>query len=179
MKYSKAEMKWRQRYAKVSYRLRQQYKQLKQKYPESVAFEHYGPNDFESLKDLGPDYSMDLIKKRTKMFEGMVKSGTLSLQRHRRAYSLARESLAEKGVKVSKKDLGGYFRFLDDLKARGIAGMKGSGEWADIYNRIKKFDLSKEQIERNIDAWSRVFERNENYTPRLRKNPVSSKKMRK
>lgn len=178
MKYTKSEKAWRKRYAKVSYYLREQYKSLQKKYPESAALDRYGLEDFESLKDLGPDYGMDLIKKRVRMFEEIKRSGQLSLQRHRRARSLAAQTLKERGVPVSQENLRGFFQFMDDLKARGIGSQKSSREWARTFNQAMKKGMSNEDLHQNINIWAKSIERNANYKPRLRKSPVSSKSMR-
>lgn len=174
MARSKAEKKWRERYAKASYRLRQQYKKLVAKYPEAVALDRYGLGDFESLRDLGEGYSQDLIKKRTRMFEQMLKSGELSLQRHRRARAGAVQTLKEKGIPITQQNIGGFFKFMDDLRARGIAGMKSSREWARTFTQAQKKEMSRDELLENINRWTKGFEKSQKYTPRLRKTSSAS-----
>ena len=62
-----SEQKWRERYSKASYRLRQQIKNLEKRYPESVALERGRLEDWEPLKSLPKDYTLKQLKMRTRL----------------------------------------------------------------------------------------------------------------
>lgn len=162
------EQKWRKRYSKASYRLRQQIKNLEKRYPESVALERGRLEDWEPLKSLPKDYTLKQLKMRTRLAEKVLKEGQYSLQVHRRSYAQASRTLREKGLKdIDNKKIGAFFRFLDDLSARGIAGMKSSRVWARLFSKARKKGLSGDDLARNIDYWAQQFEKNARYKPEL------------
>lgn len=153
------EQKWRTRYSKASSRLRAQIRALEQKYPESVALEQGRREDWGGLKTLPKDYPLRDLKRLTQYAEKTLKSGLYSLQRHRRAYANAQRSLEQDyGLKLDRKDIGAYFRFLDDLRARGLASI--------LYNRARRLfrearkkGLSRSDLKANIDRWSMEYEK--------------------
>ena len=183
-KYSKEEQRWRTRYSKISSYLRGQYSALQEKYPWSKAFNQFKPSDFESLKQLGPEYPFSLIKKRVRMFEQVKRSGALSLQKHRRMKALAVRTLKEQYDIVMDEDMvRGYFKFMDDLKARGIVEQRGSGEWADTYITAYNRGITGDELRENIKTWAKGFAKKEkeglSYQVQVRHYPkVSSAKMR-
>lgn len=162
---NKSERDWRIRYSKASSKIRAQIKRLQEKHPESVALERGGLQDWEGLRSLPKDYSLKDIKMRTKLAEQVLSEGWYTLQRFRRSYAQASISLNAKGIRVSPENVGAYFRFLDDLKARRIAVYKPSKWWARMWNKYKKSDMSKEDLQKNIDRWAKEFEKNKRYKP--------------
>lgn len=154
-----SEQQWRIRYSKASSRLRSQIRKLEKRYPESVALEQGRREDWGGLKTLPKDYSLKDLKRLTKYAEKTLKSGLYSLQRHRRAYANAQLSLEQDyGLKIDQKDVGAYFRFLDDLRARGLASIlyNRSGK---LFREAKKKGLSRSDLQANIDRWSNEYER--------------------
>ena len=122
---------------------------------------------------------MKELKRQTQTYEQLLKGGTLSLQRHRRAYSTAKKTLKERyDIDLNNDQIGQFFKFMDDLRARGIASYKGSGDWADVFNNIQRKELSREEILMNIRKWSEGLERAEkkakSYQVRVRRYPSSS-----
>ena len=162
---NKSERDWRIRYSKASSKIRAQIKRLQEKHPESVALERGGLQDWEGLRSLPKDYSLKDIKMRTKLAERVLSEGWYTLQRYRRSYAQASITLQAKNIPVSPRNVGAYFRFLDDLKARGIGGLKPSRVWTKLFNRYKKSDMSKEELKKNIDHWAREMEKNKRYKP--------------
>ena len=161
---NKTERQWRIRYSKASSRIRSQIRALEKKYPESVALERGGLSDWEGLRDLPKDYGLRELKMRTRLAEKVLQEGQYSLQRHRRAYAQASLTLEAKGIKgISNEKTGAFFRFLDDLKARGVAVYKPSRVWARLFREAKEMNMSKEDLEKNIDYWMKQFEKRKNW----------------
>lgn len=165
----------RGQYAKLSYRIRQQIKNLQEKYPESVALERQSMHDWQPLNALPRDYSDKELKRRIRYAKSVLESGELSLQVHRRSYSNAVRTLNEKGIKdVNNKNIGGFFRFLDDLRARGIAGYKSSKVWAKYFTQAQKKGIRGADLKKNIDYWANLFEKNQDRTNLGFKFPAGS-----
>lgn len=155
---TKAERNWRTRYSKASSRLRSQIRALEKRYPESVALERGGLEDWGGLKTLPKDYSLKDLKRLTQYAEKTLKSGLYSLQRHRRAYANAAMTLKEEGINVSYKNTGAYFRFLDEIRERGLASILYNKAPA-LIREAKKRGLSSEDLRKNIDRWAQEYER--------------------
>lgn len=154
-----SEQKWRERYSKASSRLRQQIGRLEQRYPESVALEEGRREDWGGLKTLPKNYSLDELKRLTKYAEKTLKSGLYSLQRHRRAYANAQRTLQEDyGLTLDREQLGAYFRFRSDLKAKGLASLP-YGKTGSLFQRAKKKGMSRDDLLKNINRWSKEYER--------------------
>lgn len=164
-----SEQWWRTEYSKASSRIRSQIRALEKRYPESPSLQLGGIEDWGGLKTLPSGYGLKELKRLTQYAKQTLKSGLYSLQNQRRRTASASRKLGEIGIKVSQKNLKAYFQFLDDLKARGIGGMKGSDYWAKIFNRANKQGMSNEDLRRNIEKWAEKFENNENYVPKLMK----------
>ena len=151
----------RGQYAKLSYRIRQQIKNLQEKYPESVALERQSIRDWQPLSQLPEEYTERELKRRVAYAKQVLKSGEVSLQRHRRAYSNAIKTLKSKGIKnINNETIGAFFRFLDDLRARGIAGYKASKVWARYFTEAQRRGLSDKDLQKNMDYWAKLFEKN-------------------
>lgn len=154
---TKAEKKWREKYSRVSSRLRSQIRALEQRYPESVALERGGVEDWGGLRTLPKDYSLKDIKMRVKEAEKILESGLYSLQRHRRSYANAAMSLKDEGISVSHKNIGAYFRFLDDIRERGLSSLLYN-KAPSIIREAKKRGMSSADLKANIDAWANRYE---------------------
>lgn len=165
-----SEQWWRTEYSKVSSRIRSQIRKLEQRYPESVALERGGVEDWQGLRDLPKDYGLKELKRLTKYAKQTLKSGLYSLRTSKRSRAQASRTLSDIGIKVSQENLRGYFQFLDDLRARGIGSMKGSDWWARMYNRAMKQGMSNDELRKNIEYWAQKFEQKESYVPRLVKS---------
>lgn len=164
---NKSEKDWRIRYSRASSKIRAQIRRLQERHPESVALERGGLQDWEGLRSLPKDYSLKDIKMRTKLAEQVLSEGWYSLQRFRRSYSQTSLTLKQKGINVGAKEVGAYFRFLDDLSARGIAVFKPSRVWSRVFKEIQKKNLSNDDLQKNIDYWAREFEKNRRYKPEI------------
>lgn len=167
-----SEQKWRERYSKASSRLRQQISRLEKRYPESVALEQGRREEWGGLRSLPKDYSLESLKRLTKYAEKTLKSGLYSLQRHRRTYANARLTLKEQGINVDQKNIGAYFRFLDDIRDRGMASILYNRS-ATLFNRAKKQGMSSADLKANIKQWADQYERMakegkaESFSPKL------------
>ena len=152
------EQRWRERYSRASSRLRAQIGRLEERYPESVALERGRREDWGGLRTLPKDYSLNDLKRLTKYAEKTLKSGLYSLQKHRRTYANARLSLKERGINVDQKDIGAYFRFLDDLRDRGMSQILYNRS-AGLFNKAKKQGMSSADLKANIKQWANEYER--------------------
>ena len=154
---TKAERNWRTRYSKASSRLRSQIRALEKRYPESVALERGGIEDWGGLKTLPKDYSLKDLKRLTQYAEKTLKSGLYSLQRHRRSYANAAMSLKDEGISVGHENIGAYFRFLDDIRERGLSSLLYN-KAPSIIREARKRGMSSADLKANIDAWANRYE---------------------
>lgn len=154
-----AEQRWRERYSRASSRLRSQIRALEKRYPESVALEEGRRQDWGGLRTLPKDYSLKDLKRLTKYAEKTLKSGLYSLQRHRRAYANAQATLQnDYGLTLDQKDIGSYFRFLDDIRKRGLSSLLYNRA-PSLFRQARKQGMSKSDLKANIDRWSREYEK--------------------
>ena len=153
------EQKWRNRYSKVSSRLRAQIRALEKKYPESVALEQGRREDWGGVKTLPKDYSISELKRLTHYAEKTLKSGLYSLQRHRRAYANAKLTLQQDyGVNLDQKQIGAYFRFRDEVLSRGLGAVLYN-KTGGLFKEAQKKGLSQQELMANIDRWAHEYER--------------------
>lgn len=179
------EQKWRNRYSKVSSRLRAQIRALEKRYPESVALEQGRVQDWGGVKTLPKDYSLAELKRLTHYAEKTLKSGLYSLQRHRRAYSNAQRTFMEDyGLKFDQKEIGAYFRFRDDVYTRFVGALPYKRslmpfKTGNLYIQAKKKGLTKEELKANIERWAKEYEdavesgKSETYRPKVKKSSSS------
>lgn len=153
-----AEQRWRERYSKASSRLRSQIRALEKRYPESVALEEGRREDWGGLRTLPKDYSLKDLKRLTKYAEKTLKSGLYSLQRHRRAYANAQMTLKQDyDLNLDQKDIGAYFRFLDDIRKRGMSSILYNRA-AGLLKQARKKGMSRSDLKANIDRWAQEYE---------------------
>lgn len=154
---------------------------LKKNAPYSVALERYSPLDFPSVTELkksgkglktNAKAEAKTMKRRLKYLKQAVESTQPSLIK--RAENLALERLRDDyGIEgLDRRSINSFFRFLDDLRERGIASRGDSDRWARVYvEQIKGRGLSAKEIQDNIELWAQQYEslasedRLEDFTP--------------
>lgn len=150
---------WKQ-YSQLSQKVRRNIRYLEKHNPSSVALERYGLSEFPTMTQLKKEgYDPRSLKRLigyTKKALEQTQPSTV-----KRAERLAIETLnKDYGVKfITGRNINAFFRFMDDLRARGVATAKSSKVWAETYEKIRKQGLSKNEIELNMDYWLQQFEK--------------------
>ena len=159
MKRSKTSSLWKQ-YSQISQKVRKNIRYLEKHNPSSVALERYGLSEFPTMTQLKREgYDTRSLKRLT----GYAKKALEQTQPStvKRAERLAIETINQDyGVKfINGRNINAFFRFMDDLRARGVATAKSSKVWAETYEKIRKQGLTKNEIELNMDYWLQEFEK--------------------
>lgn len=159
MKRSKTSTLWKQ-YSQISQKVRNNIRYLEKHNPSSVALERYGLSEFPTMTQLKREgYDTRSLKRLT----GYAKKALEQTQPStiKRAERLAIETInKDYGVKfINGRNINAFFRFMDDLRARGVATAKSSKVWAETYEKIRKQGLTKNEIELNMDYWLQEFEK--------------------
>lgn len=147
-------------YSQISQKVRKNIKYLEKHNPSSVALERYGISEFPTATQLKKEgYDTRSLKRLI----GYAKKALEQTQPStiKRAERLAIETLnKDYGVKfITGRNINAFFRFMDDLRARGVATAKSSKVWAETYEKIRKQGLTKNEIELNMDYWLQQFEK--------------------
>lgn len=159
MKRSKTSTLWKQ-YSQISQKVRKNIRYLEKHNPSSVALERYGLSEFPTMTQLKREgYDTRSLKRLI----GYAKKALEQTQPStiKRAERLAIETInKDYGVKfINGRNINAFFRFMDDLRARGVATAKSSKVWAETYEKIRKQGLTKNEIELNMDYWLQEFEK--------------------
>ena len=159
MKRSKTSTLWKQ-YSQISQKVRKNIRYLEKHNPSSVALERYGLSEFPTMTQLKREgYDTRSLKRLT----GYAKKALEQTQPStiKRAERLAIETInKDYGVKfINGRNINAFFRFMDDLRDRGVATAKSSKVWAETYEKIRKQGLTKNEIELNMDYWLQEFEK--------------------
>lgn len=148
-----------QQYSKLSTKVRRNIRYLEKYKPSSIALERYRISEYPTatlLKKEGYDTkSLRRLISYTKKAVEQTQPDTI-----RRAERLAIQTLKEYGVEnIDGRNIQAFFRFMDDLRSRGLAGAKSSKAWAETYVKIRKNKLSKKDIELSLDYWAEQYEK--------------------
>lgn len=70
--------------------------------------------------------------------------------------SLALDTLHREGYDyINRRNFNSFMRFLDDARAKGLGALYSSTQLIDKIKEMKDRRLTKSQILKNIDRWSR------------------------
>ncbi len=70
--------------------------------------------------------------------------------------SLALDTLHREGYDyINRRNFNSFMRFLDDARAKGLGALYSSTQLIDKIKEMKDRRLTKTQILKNIDRWSR------------------------
>ena len=148
------------RYGDMANKVRRNRKYLEKHNPSSVALERYGLSEFPTATTLKKEgYDMRSLQRLTNYAKKALEQTQPS--NVKRAERLAIETInKDYGVKfINGRNINAFFRFMDDLRARGVATAKSSKVWAETYEKIRKQGLTKSEIELNMEYWLQEFEK--------------------
>ena len=134
---------------------------LQKKAPYSIALERYSKQDFPTLTQLKKENKgyARTMSRRLKYLTQAVESTQPSLLR--RSENLAIEKLKnDYGIEgIDRRNINAFFRFLGDLRERGLASRGDSDRWARVYTEhIKGKKLTAQEIRDNMDYWAGQYE---------------------
>lgn len=148
------------RYGDIANKVRRNLRYLEKHNPSSVALERYGLSEFPTATTLKNEgYDMRSLQRLTNYAKKALEQTQPS--NVKRAERLAIETInKDYGVKfINGRNINAFFRFMDDLRARGVATAKSSKVWAETYEKIRKKGLTKSEIELNMEYWLQEFEK--------------------
>lgn len=148
------------RYGDIANKVRRNLRYLEKHNPSSVALERYGLSEFPTATTLKKEgYDMRSLQMLTNYAKKALEQTQPS--NVKRAERLAIETInKDYGVKfINGRNINAFFRFMDDLRARGVATAKSSKVWAETYEKIRKQGLTKSEIELNMEYWLQEFEK--------------------
>ena len=154
MAYTAKEKALRAKYSKTSRRIRQQLKRLSAKYPDNNVKEWLS-GEFPTLKEIG-SISLKGLNILTERAMKLYDSGMLTIPGYKASLVKSAVSLNSQGYEwVNPTNVGAVWRFLDDMRARGLAGSYGSHYMIEVYNRIQNDrTLTSEQLQQTIEDWT-------------------------
>lgn len=159
MAFTPKEKALRKEYSTVSRRLRQQLKRLTAAYPENN-LKDWLAGEFPTLKEVGriSNKGMSLLLKRAK---GIYQSGLLTIPKYEASLVQSAKTLNEAGFGfVTPDNAEAMWRFIDDMRARGLADIYGYRYFVDQYSRITNDGkLTPEQLEATVQDWTEYAER--------------------
>ena len=154
MAFTPKEKALRAEYSRTSRRIRQQLKRLTAKYPDNT-YKEWLSGEFPTLKEIGKisNKGLSLLISRAK---GLYSSQLLTIPGYNASLVKSAINLNQQGFDfVTPDNVGKVWRFLDDMRARGIAGNYGSHYMIEVYNRIQKDKtLTDEQLKQTIQDWT-------------------------
>ena len=128
--------------------------ELEEKTPDSIALERYKGEFFE-IND--PNYNYNALRRMNKRAKQLLESGAVSVEGQERSMSLALDTLHREGYDyINRRNFNSFMRFLDDARAKGLGALYSSTQLIDRIHEMKRRGLSKKQILKNIDRWSRT-----------------------
>lgn len=153
-RYTDYEKRLRARYSRTSTRIRQQLTRLNKKYPNNIVNEQYR-DQFPTLKELG-DISIKGLELLNRRATGVYKSKVLTLKGYTQALSKSMNTLKEaQGFEwVDMDNIADVWKFVDDMRARGLADIYGYQFFIGMYNRISNSNISSAQLQSTINEWT-------------------------
>lgn len=133
--------------------INQNLEELERKTPDSIALERY-KGEFYEIND--PDYNYNALRRMNKRAKEILKSGVTSVEGQERSMSLALDTLHREGYDyINRRNFNSFMRFLDDARAKGLGALYSSEQIIEKIKEMKDRRLTKGQILKNIDRWSR------------------------
>ena len=159
MAYTERERALRAEYSKISRRLRQQLKRLTAARPENN-LQDWLRGEFPTLKEIGPisNKGLSMITGRAKR---LYESGLLTIPRYEASLVQSSKTLNELGYDfVTPDNVESMWRFIDEMRARGLADIYGYRYFIDVYNRINEDKkLTSDQLKQTVEDWTEYAER--------------------
>lgn len=159
-RYTAAERKIRQQYSRYSRRVREQLKRLNERIPDNIMNEYYR-GEFPTLKELGPNISMKALEAGAKRAEAIYRSGGLTYRGYNESLAKSAETLRGDGFEfVDASNVENMWKFIDDMRARGLADIYGYRYFIGMYNRIQTDKrVTSEVVERSLNEWTEYAEK--------------------
>lgn len=128
--------------------------ELEEKTPDSIALERY-KGEFYEIND--PNYNYNALRRMNKRARQLLESGAVSVEGQERSMSLALDTLHREGYDyINRRNFNSFMRFLDDARAKGLGALYSSTQLIDRIREMKRRKMTKKQILKNIDRWSRT-----------------------
>ena len=159
-KYTKAERQLRSEYSRYSRRIREQLKRLNEKIPENM-MNDYLRGEFPTLRELGNKISTKGLRNLRERAEAIYRSGGLTVRGYNESLDKSAATLREDGFEfVDASNVERMWRFIDDMRARGLADIYGYRYFIGMYNRIQTDKrITSEVVERSLDEWTQYAEK--------------------
>ena len=147
----------RDEYNKMVDLINKQLKRLEKADPDAVSIGRYR-NYFQKVTSNRPNYRT--MQKMYSSAKRLLDSGELSLVSSERSKASGIQTFHRMGhTWVNKRNYNALIAFLDDARSRGLGSLYSSEQLAAAYYEINNKGLSKSDIQKNIDKWSKQIKR--------------------
>ena len=140
-------------YNKYVTSINKQLKELEKEIPDSVAISRY-KGEYRRLKTTKGYSRQDIVKLHAKARE-LAESGRLDVENENRSIDEAINTFNKWGYKsVNRSNIFQVFKFLEDTRARGIAGMLSSERIMKDYKKAYKNNkLTDDDLKKTLEQW--------------------------
>ena len=169
MAYTETESRLRARYTRIRRGLMQQMRRLNAKYPDNTLQQTYR-DQFPSLQELGSNISIKGLQLLTKRATGVYRSQVMTLKGYNESLVKSMNTLRElNGFEfVNMENVANVWKFVDEMRARGLADIYGYKYFIGMYNRISKQGMSAGQMEEMVNDWTEYGQRYQQRANRAR-----------
>ena len=154
MAYTAKEKALRAEYSKTSRRIRQQLKRLTARHPDNT-IKDWLSGEFPTLKEIGQisNKGLGMLTERAKR---LYESQMLTIPGYEASLVQSAITLNDEGFDwVTPDNVESRWRFIDDMRARGLADIYGYRYFVEVYNRIKSDrSLTSEQLQQTVQDWT-------------------------
>ena len=143
----------RQMYNDAVKKINRKLRELEKRDPDAISVMRY-KGCFKPITTEKPNYktAMELYKSAMKVLE----SGELTLKSNERRLATTVETFNRMGYTfVNRENVISLIMFLEDAKARGLAGQYSSARLAEAWETITAEGMSEEEIKKNMEYWQK------------------------
>ena len=154
MAFTPKEKALRAEYSRTSRRIRQQLKRLTAKYPDNT-YKEWLSGEFPTLKEIGKisNKGLSLLTARA---QRLYQSQLLTIPGYSASLVQSAITLNEEGFDfVTPDNVEDMWRFINDMRARGLADIYGYRYFIEVYNRARTDrKLTSEQLQQSVQEWT-------------------------
>ena len=173
-RYTDAEREARKQYSRYSRRIREQLKALEKRDPGNIQLQNYRGDMIPTLREMdqffGGSTPLEKLHKFTTRVRGQYHSQLFTKRGYSEQLVKGVETLHKVGFKwVTVENAPNMWKFVDEMRARGLADIYGYKSFIGTYNRIKQDQsITPETLKASVDMWTRNARK---YERRKEKDP--------
>lgn len=168
-RYTETERKLRAEYSKISRRLRQQQRRLDISRPTNL-FKDTMKGEFPTLAKIDQEGGITISGLRSLLGRAkrVYRAGFLTAKKYDKSLRESVATLRENGFDfVTEENVEDMWRFINDARARGLAGTYGYSYFVDRFGRmLEDKSITPDVVEASMEAWTKYLR---NYEKRVKK----------